>query len=237
MGVENRALVMAKLKEIQHTGSLSAEKVAEGVNAAFRNARELYEEADILFKQGRFARAAALAVLSIEEVGKVFLLPLLLTTDDKQDLRLIWKRYRNHKHKNNHVHLQMTKNVPRPLTRHSIAPAASIDLWSDGLEAIKQIGFYTDCTNTKDWGIPAEDIKEAGAVQVMKFAANSLEKYVGLDSFGSVPFLKIWAKHMRGMMDMTEEQKHAAFIAVCDEAEKASLIEPGSRASMEAFLK
>ena len=228
---------MAKLKEVQHWGSLSAEKVAEGVNAAFRNAQELYDEAEILFKQGRFARAASLAVLSIEEVGKVFLLPLLLTTTNKQDLRLIWKGYRNHKHKNNHVHLQMTKGAPQPLTRHSIPPSASIDRWSDGMEDLKQIGFYTDCTTTTDWGIPSDAIKEAGAAQIMKIASNSLTKYHGLDSFGSVPFLEIWGKHASGMMDMNEDQKHAAFIAVFDEAEKASLIEPGSRESIEAFLK
>lgn len=228
---------MAKLKEIQHWGSLSAEKVAEGMNAAFRNAQELYDEAEILFKQGRFARAASLAVLSIEEVGKVFLLPLLLTMTNKKHLKLIWKGYRNHKNKNNHVHLQMIKGAPLPLTRHSIPPSQSIDRWSDGMEDLKQIGFYTDCTTTKEWGIPSDTIKEAHAAQVMNIASNSLTKYRGLDSFGSVPFLQIWSRHASGIMDMNEDQKHAAFIAVFDEAEKASLIEPGSREAMEAFLK
>jgi AbiV family abortive infection protein len=228
---------MVKLKEVQYWGALTPEKVAEGVNAAFRNAQELYEEAEILFNLGRFARATSLAVLSVEEVGKVFLLPLLLTATNKQELRLIWKGYRNHKHKNNHVHLQMTKGALQPLTRHSVAPAASIEKWSDGLDDIKQLGFYTDCTTTKDWGIPSDAIKEAGAAQVMKIAANSLTNYRGLDSFGSVPFLEIWSKHMIGMIDMTEDQKHAAFIAVFDEAEKSVLIESGSRDAMEAFLK
>lgn len=228
---------MAKLKEIQYSGPLSADKVAEGVLAAFKNAQELYEEAEILFKEGRFARAASLAVLSIEEVGKVFLLPLLLTTNKKHQLKLIWKGYRNHKHKNNHVHLQMTKGAPRPLTRHTVAPAESIDKWSDGLDDLKQVGFYTDCTTTKDWGLPSGAIKEAHAAQVMKLALNSLTKYRGLDSFGSVPFLQIWGKHMSGMMDMTDEQKHAAFLVVFEEAERAALFEPGSKAAMEAFLK
>ncbi len=237
MGLANIENVMTRLKEIQHWGSLSVEKVAEGVNVAFRNAQELYDEAEILFQHGRFARAASLAVLSIEEVGKVFLLPLLLTTTNQKDLRLIWKGYRNHKHKNNHVHLQMTKGAQQPITRHSIPPLASSDRWSDGMEDLKQIGFYTDCTYTKDWGIPSDAIKKAGAAQVMKIASNSLTKYHGLDSFGSFPFLQIWSKHARGIMDMNEDQKHAAFIAVFDEAEKASLIEPGSREAMEAFLK
>lgn len=228
---------MAKLKEVQHWGALSTEKVAEGVNAALRNAQELYDEAKILFDQGRFARAASLAILSVEEAGKVFLLPLLLTTSDKKQLRLIWKGFRHHKHKNAHVHLQMTKGVPTPTTRHAIAAGKSIETWSDGLEDYKQIGFYSDCTSTADWGIPSETIKKEGAELMMKFAHNSLNKYDGLEAFGTVPFLEIWSRRMKGMMDMTDPEQHVAFIALYDEAEKASLVEPGSREAMEAFLK
>jgi AbiV family abortive infection protein len=39
-----------------------------------RNARQLLLDAELLFDHGRYGRAAALAILSIEEVGKFYLL-------------------------------------------------------------------------------------------------------------------------------------------------------------------
>lgn len=37
---------------------------------SFRNARELYEDAELLFNSGRYARAAYLSFIGIEEIGK-----------------------------------------------------------------------------------------------------------------------------------------------------------------------
>jgi len=39
-----------------------------------RNALQLVSDAELLFDHGRYARAAALAVLAVEEVGKYYLL-------------------------------------------------------------------------------------------------------------------------------------------------------------------
>jgi len=39
-----------------------------------KNARSLLSDAELLFDHGRYARAAALAVLAVEEVGKFYML-------------------------------------------------------------------------------------------------------------------------------------------------------------------
>ena len=44
-----------------------------GQAAIAKNARSLLSDAELLFEHGRYARAAALAVLAVEEVGKFYL--------------------------------------------------------------------------------------------------------------------------------------------------------------------
>jgi AbiV family abortive infection protein len=55
----------------EYRGQLSASQVAEGMNAATRNARRLADDAKIMVDAERYPTAAALAALSIEERGKL----------------------------------------------------------------------------------------------------------------------------------------------------------------------
>jgi AbiV family abortive infection protein len=57
-------------REKGYSGPLDALKVAEGINAANRNAQRLATDARILLDVKRYPTAAALAALSIEEGGK-----------------------------------------------------------------------------------------------------------------------------------------------------------------------
>src|SRR5262245_14331298 len=55
----------------QYRGPLSAQQIADGMNGAARNAKRLLEDAITLIKAGRFPTACSVAILSIEESGKL----------------------------------------------------------------------------------------------------------------------------------------------------------------------
>ena len=56
------------------SGPLTPQEVLEGINAAQTNALRLLDDAKLLMEAGRYPSAAALAILSIEERGKVIIL-------------------------------------------------------------------------------------------------------------------------------------------------------------------
>jgi len=49
-----------------YKGRLSHRQIADGMNAANRNARRLFEDVQVLLDAQRYASAASLAILSIE---------------------------------------------------------------------------------------------------------------------------------------------------------------------------
>ena len=61
---------MVKKSLDQYKGRLLPEQIAEGMNAAVRNATSLVDDANLLLERKRFPSAVALAILAIEEAGK-----------------------------------------------------------------------------------------------------------------------------------------------------------------------
>jgi AbiV family abortive infection protein len=132
----------------QYRGQLSAQWIADGINVATRNAKRLLDDATVLFEAKRFPSACALAILSIEESGKPAFLRALAGVTDEQELKSIWKRYRDHQAKN--VAWIVGEIVAKGAkTFGDFAPI--FDKNSDHpalLDSIKQLGFYTDCYET-----------------------------------------------------------------------------------------
>ena len=78
---------MTKKNIIQYKGKLSAHKIAEGINAALQNANRLADDAELLLEHKKYPSAACLAILSIEESGKVSILRELSIARDGKDLK------------------------------------------------------------------------------------------------------------------------------------------------------
>src|ERR1700712_243598 len=83
-----------------YAGPLSAGEIAAGMNAALRNARRLLYDAQLLFAAHRFPSACSLAILSIEESGKLPVLREIGVARDADEAKGAWKRYRTHQAKN-----------------------------------------------------------------------------------------------------------------------------------------
>jgi AbiV family abortive infection protein len=149
-----------KKKLNTYRGRLSAAQIAEGINAASDNAKRLADDAACLLEAKRIPSAASIAILSIEESGKVSILRSLSVAQNDEEVASVWKDYRSH----------VKKNVAWILPQVVASGARKLDdlslLFDDKsdhpylLDQIKQLGFYTDCLGKAHWSLPTDVIDE-----------------------------------------------------------------------------
>ncbi len=177
----------------QYRGKLSSKQAADGMNAALRNARRLLEDSKLLFEAKRYASAASLAILSVEESGKSPILRSLARNEDEAALKLKWSQFRNHRAKNIMWQLpQLARNG-----RRTFAELASLfDPKSDHskvLDEVKQVGFYTDCLGENvNWSEPTEIITEElarGLIETAEIMGGDKEQV-------SEREIELWVEHM-----------------------------------------
>lgn len=141
-----------------YRGGLAPAEIADGISAAQANALRLIEDAKLLADAGRFPSAAALAILAIEERGKVIILKrMAIVPEDK--LKEIWRDYRSHRAKNAGWAMPLLL-ADGARTMKDFAPL--VDKKADHatmLDALKQVAFYTDCLGEKHWSKPEEVIE------------------------------------------------------------------------------
>jgi AbiV family abortive infection protein len=174
-----------------YRGFLSADEIADGINAARRNAMRLMEDAQLLLSHKRYPTAAALAILAIEEAGKVAILRTLPFAKTESEAEEIWRDYRNHRAKNgawvvldwarskNHVALDFSR-VSDKEGKHT-----------EVLEAIKQIALYTDCYRNRVWSEPLTSVDEALA-EGLVHAAEILARAKAV----SLREIQLWIEHL-----------------------------------------
>jgi AbiV family abortive infection protein len=187
-----------KTKLDAYKGRLSPAQIAEGMNAASKNAHRIAQDARLMLEAGRFPSAASLAVLAIEEAGKVSILRGLALAKDEKAIANCWKDYRSHTRKNATWLLpQLVAEGARRLDDFR----QLFDKSSDHpciLDQIKQIGFYTDCLGKAHWSIPEVVIDDQLAKMLVEIAEIfSKEKIV------SQTEIELWVKHM-GPVWMTD---------------------------------
>lgn len=188
-----------------YCGKLTPAQVAEGMNAAAANARRLFEDATILLKARRFASAAALAVLSIEESGKVSILRRLALAHTNSDLQKDWKAYRSHTNKNSAwIFPTLFAQGARKLDDFT----KLFDEQSDHpflLDQVKQLSFYTDCLGKTHWSVPEIVIDEP--------LARMLVKTADLLKGGKYPHtekeIDLWIEHMWPVWHEPHKRKKA----------------------------
>lgn len=148
----------------QFKGSLDFDTISRCIENSQLTAKELFEDAKILYENERYERALALAILSIEESKKPTFLLLFLIEDiyEGNIADFIWKAYRNHLKKSMGwmVHMMESFLDIRPLSTFSLNSdsftSEKNDLltnleYSKILDKIKQRCFYSDCI---DDGVP-----------------------------------------------------------------------------------
>lgn len=156
-----------------YTGKLIPSQIADGINAANRNAIRLFTDAKILFDAERYPSSASLSILSIEESGKSSILRHLCTCCTEKEVLNTWKGYRSH----------TKKNVLGIFPQKVAEGARKLDdfrsIFDENaehpyiLDQIKQISIYTDCLRKAHWSEP-ERVIDKQLAESLLFTAKTL---------------------------------------------------------------
>ena len=151
---------MSKSKLSYFRGRLDVAQIADGMNAAQRNARRLADDARSLFDLARYPTATAIAILSIEESGKVRILRGLALERNAERRCQLWKEFRLHRSKNV-AWIIPDLFVTGARTLESLRLAADPSAEHTALlDQVKQLALYTDCLGTGHWSEPLDVINE-----------------------------------------------------------------------------
>ncbi len=176
----------------QYKGPLTSEEIAAGMNVASRNAARLVQDAETLLDAGRPPSAAALAILSVEESGKVTLLRWLALAETDEDIREAWRAYRSHTKKNvAWIAPELFAKGARSLD--DLAPVVDDSSDHPGmLDRVKQIAFYTDCLDDRRWSEPAAAIEHNAAEALVRIA-----RLFAKEREITAREIELWTKHLR----------------------------------------
>jgi AbiV family abortive infection protein len=175
----------------QFASRLSAEQAAAGMNAAEANASRLLDDATLLLEAGRFPSAACLAILSIEEAGKVSILREIVLARSDEEAKGAWRAYRSHTKKNVTWTLpELVAQGARTLEelRPLMDPKAEHPYLLDHL---KQLGFYTDCLGKAAWSTPDGVIDESLARTLV-----SIARVLAGRQQHTVREVELWVQHL-----------------------------------------
>lgn len=207
---------------------MSPAKVAEGINAAERNAERLAQDARFLFEGKRFPSAAALAILAIEEAGKASVLRGMSVTKTDDEVKKTWKEFRSHTRKNVHWILrEMVQRGARKLD--DFGPM--FDPNSDHpyvLDQIKQLSFYTDCVGKGKWAEPGKVIKEELAQSFIEIA-----EQLASEHFVTTEEIELWIKHMGPVQKSSPAWFKKAFENYYAELQAKGLAPPGENVATQ----
>lgn len=186
----------------QYSGPLPPDKIAWGMSIASKNAMRLVLDAKLLLENERYPSAASIALLAIEEAGKLEILRRLSTAQNENEIKDCWKAYRSHTRKNAAGGIGYFVDPSKPIKLGDLAP-----MFVKGakhtyeLNNIKQLGFYTDCLGKANWSDPDDIIGKELATAFVTFA-----KILAAACMMTTPKeVELWQQHMTGVTDLSDQ--------------------------------
>ena len=135
------------------------------------------------------ASASALAILAIEELGKVQVIKSIALENESAGLKKAWKDYRSHRAKN--VQWIIPKLAAEGVRTLMQLRAAG---YSNGehtalLDTVKQLAFYTDCFNVSPrWSEPINAVDPKFAEAILSTA-----QFLNHENETTVRELELWS--------------------------------------------
>jgi AbiV family abortive infection protein len=224
-------LKMMTSKLQQYMGPLSSAEIAEGMNAATRNAERLAKDARLLFDNERHAGALAMAILSIEESGKTHIFRELALARDEKELRECWRDYRSH----------IKKNVLWPL-RDAVLKGARraqdfLPLVEPNaehpyvLDKVKQVSIYTDCFKKGHWSIP-EQIVTKELAQALVEVAEAFTHHRDI----TPEEIDLWIQYLQPSWKISDAANWRALFEWDKEIRRRGLVDENDTKTLEEFF-
>jgi AbiV family abortive infection protein len=186
-----RSVTMALRPLSPYRGTLSAKDVADGINVAVRNARRLATDARILLDARRYPSAAALAILSMEESGKIPSLRALSLAHTPIELASAWGEYRRHRVKNAQwIASELAAKGAGHLTGFADAVTRERE-HMDVADLSKHLSLHTDCYNKGHWSEPPVAIDGNAATVLVNICEISCAKHEV-----SVREIELWMEYV-----------------------------------------
>ncbi len=216
----------------QYTGRLSAAEISEGMNAAGENALRLRRDAERLLEAGSFATAASLAILCVEEAGKLSILRGLAVVKTQKELAARWKDYRTHTAKNSLVFL-LDRVAAGARCLEGFRPLFATDSeHSHVAENLKQIALYTDCLGHRHWSKPIDVVSESLARTLVEVA----RVITASASPVTVREVELWQQHMGAVWGSSESEMKLALVHWHDALVAEGIKPKDESGEMESFV-
>jgi AbiV family abortive infection protein len=199
----------------QFEGASTADELAAGSNAALRNAQRLLNDAVLLLSQQRNPSAAALAILAIEEAGKLSILDGMAYTPPGK-IAERWRAYRSHTAKNARWILPALADS-KPRTVEEFASSLHPSSWHQSLlDELKQLAIYTDRLHDGTWSEPTQFVARETAEWLVATA-----KRLVSNTPVTAAEIALRARFMNALPpNATQEQKKQALAAYFQEARR-----------------
>lgn len=145
---------------------LSNSDYEAATDAAVMAARGLYADALLLFNNGRYARAAGIAILALEEVGKVKVLLRIFQATDEAARKAAWKEFLAHRAKSAEM-IAAGPDYDEALVKKGFGEQADL---------LKQLGFYSNWLESGEWVWPEKVIEAKAAELAVTWAGVMIEQ-------------------------------------------------------------
>jgi AbiV family abortive infection protein len=216
-----------------YRGRLTPEEAAEGIRIALENAKALLRDAELLLENGRWARAASLSILAIEEASKPSILRAILLARSDQDLKREWRAFRTHTAKN--FMARFAKYAAPGATLEDFGELMEDEAAHREIDELKQLGFYTDTHAPGAWVIPDQVFGERASRALVGTARLAVGTTAG--AMTSAAELRLWVKYLGPVWRTTSHaMKEALAACYTKAADEGVLRGDQSAARMVEFL-
>ncbi|AGW13836.1 AbiV family abortive infection protein [Megalodesulfovibrio gigas] len=214
-----------------YRGELSPEDVAKGMECVIDNAKRLANDARILFDAGRYPSSCALAILSIEEIGKLSILRRIALGGDDDSIKAIWREFSSHTDKNfMWMFLTMALSGARKLADfRKLFNRSNAKL----LNNIKSMSLYSGCYGRKHWSNPHEVVDKELAIFLLKTAELLSTSNKRCPSVREV---QLWIEYMQPVWNTDYESQTNALAKWHQALTEEGLAEDG-KYKMDDFVK
>lgn len=165
------------MKKDKKNFQLSNHQKILGAKYCFENAAALLEEAKILLNNAKWARAAALSILGIEEISKIELVGQTFFYKTHKDWNKFEEKFLKHNQKLKLADSLLIQTAYQSGDDNKIEDELKEILKGRNLNIGKQRCFYVGFDNDRLWEVPLKMVTEDDAVYCKKLLETLIESY------------------------------------------------------------
>ena len=167
-----------------------------GAQHCFANAKALFEEAEILYKESKWARSTALFILGTEEISKIELIGQTFSYKTVQEWSDFEKKFSSHNEKLKLADIISLQLKDRSDNASKLEEEVKEIKKGRNLNIGKQKCFYVGFSNVLGWEVPLRDVTKEDAKYCKEMLDSRIQAYN-----------EIFSKPFNEIVDIIKEMK------------------------------